>query len=761
MIRFDKSFLVSGAILLLFSIAVIQLPLLNYLGYEFSLVIALAVPWFCGIPAMRTFRTRLPLLQGVGLPEVRRAARDALRQSGLILLLPVVVATANAFFVRNCSYLEGLLFYSLIPGITAFWCVGLALFCRLLFPRPQRAYWLFIVLVLIYPLYIGYFSPQIYSYDFIYGFFPGFSHDEVLTITPGLLLFRLVTVLTGLLLFCVAQFLVINGLTRGKLVSRLAGFSALLTRRRLHGWIGLLCLVCALAWVLRDRLGFETSEGYLEQTLGSTYSTDHFRIYYSSESYSPSEIKWVAALHEFRFSQVEAALQVHFRGKVASYVYPDGDTKQRMIGTKMTNIAKPWRREIHIEKSSLESTLKHELVHVLAGEFGLPIIKIHYHAGIVEGLATAVGTDFGNRTLDEYAAAAKKFAVISDPRSLINPVGFALKAPGVSYVLMGSFCKYLIDRYGIVLFRSLYGGKSPSVVYGKSFDGLIGEWQRYLDRFDVPESWRPHVEFYFKRPSIFARECARQAAKHNERGYSKLAAHDPADAMEDFSAGLRTSWNSESYAGLMRSAYDAGRYDTVVELMNSPAIDSLHRTGLLNLNLLYGDALWHRDDFDGAKAAYQQILALDLSEPLDEAAAVRIESIEDPGLRLPLREYFMGSRNDSSSLQLLDDIRRRSRNPFVAHLEGGLCLRMRMFDKSIELLDPVAGKLSSPILNARSERMIGEAEFRLKNFEQARAHFWQALNFIANASSAQRIDDWIDRCGWYEKYGGKFLDATP
>src|SRR6267143_4219200 len=759
MIRLEKAYLVSGAILLIFSVAVIQLPLLNYLGYEFSLVIALVVPWFCGIPAMRTFRSRLPVPSN--LQEFQHAARAALRQSGLILLLPVIVATANVFFVRNCSYIEGLLFYALIPGIAAFWCVGLALFCRLLFPRPQRAYWLVIVLVFLYPLYIGYFSPQIYSYDLIYGFFPGFSHDEVLTIAPGLLLFRLVTVLTGLLLLSLSQFIVINGLTTGTLMSRLSGFSALLTRRRLHGWIAVLCLICALAWMLRDRLGFETSQGYLEQTLGSSYSTDHFLIHYSRESYSPSEIRWVAALHEFRFGQVEAALQVHFRGKVASYVYPDGDTKQRLIGTNMTNIAKPWRREIHLDKSSLESTLKHELVHVLAGEFGLPVIKIHYHAGIVEGLATAVGTDFGNRTLDEYAAAAKKFDVIADPRSLINPVGFALKAPAVSYVLMGSFCKYLIDRYGIVLFRALYGGKSPSVVYGKSFDGLIDEWQRYLDRVDVPESWRPHVEFYFKRPSIFARECARQVAKHNEQGYRKLAMHDPAAAMEDFSEGLRTSWNSESYAGLVRSAYTAGRYDTVVQLLNSPVIDSLHRTGLLNLNLLYGDALWHKGDVAGAKNAYQEVLALDLSEPLDEAAAVRIAVLDDPELRGSLREFFVGSPNDSVSLQLLNGLRRRSANPVVSYLEGGLYLRMRMFEKSVELLEPVAGKLSSAILNARTERMIGEAQFRLKNFEKARAHFWQALNFISNAASAQRIDDWIDRCGWFEKDGGKFLEATP
>ena len=141
--RLEKAFLVSGAILLLFSAAVIQFPLLNYLGYEFSLVIALAVPWFCGIPAMRTFRSRLPVLHG--LREFHDAARAAFRQTGIILLIPVIVGTANALFVRNCSYLEGLLFYALIPGIpsalgeTAAWIGGLlAVFIPLCVWRYRR-----------------------------------------------------------------------------------------------------------------------------------------------------------------------------------------------------------------------------------------------------------------------------------------------------------------------------------------------------------------------------------------------------------------------------------------------------------------------------------------------------------------------------------------------------------------------------------------------------------------------------------------------
>src|ERR1041385_88200 len=434
----------------------------------------------------------------------------------------------------------------------------------------------------------------------------------------------------------------------------------------------------------------------------------------------------ISALHECRYSQVEAALQVRSRGQISSYVYPDGETKLRLIGTRTTNIAKPWRHEIHLEKGSLESTLKHELVHVLAGEFGLPVIRAHYNIGLVEGLAMEVDGDFGNRTLDQYAAAVKKFNLVPDPARLIKPVGFAMKASTVSYVLMGSFCRYLIGRYGIVLFKRLYSGKSPEDVYGKPYDDLIAEWQGYLSRFDIPDAWRSHVEYYFNRPSIFAKECAREVAKLNEEGYRDLAVNKAAAAMSDFSAALSTSWNSESYAGLIRASFGSGRYDTVVQLVDARLSDTLSRSGFINLNVVYGDALWQKGEVDSARNAYRDLLACDLFESASEAASVRLAATSDGALRPTLSDYAAGVAAASSALR-----------PLLS----------------------VTGKLASPILNARAEQLAAQACFQSRKFQPARAHFWQSLNFITNEASADRVQDWIDRCDWFDKNSGRYLGS--
>src|SRR5712692_2780548 len=103
--------LVRSLIVLALSVLLVRIPLLNYLGFEFSFVIALAVPWLAGVPAIRMFRSLLPDRRAVTLPDFYRIVRRSLAQGWAILLVPLAVATVNMLFVRNCSYGEGLLFF--------------------------------------------------------------------------------------------------------------------------------------------------------------------------------------------------------------------------------------------------------------------------------------------------------------------------------------------------------------------------------------------------------------------------------------------------------------------------------------------------------------------------------------------------------------------------------------------------------------------------------------------------------------------------
>ncbi len=727
-------FITCGGIFLAFSLAIIQIPLLNYLGYEFSTAIALVTPFALWLPARCEFSGRGPM--GRGFP-----ATTWLR-CGALLAIPLGVATVNVAFVKNCAIKEGALYYMLLPVITSIWSVSLALMCCSVFRRPLRAYLLVLLIVLLYPVYLGYSSPQIFSYNFIYGYFPGISYDEVVRITPAFLLFRGVTLVAAAFFLCVVA-LAKQHEKKLRVFASLPGAGAVC-----------LAFILVAAWFGRTNLKFESSEWSIQKSLSAHIETDHFVIHYAPGSFLPDELPWIAALHEFFYYQVASALQSG-NTKVASYIYPDADSKLASIGTSTTNIAKPWLREIHLDKDSWQFSLKHEIVHVLAGEFGMPVIRAHYDIGLVEGLATAIDGEFGNRTLHQYAAAIRHFELVRDPQRLIGPLGFATHASSLSYVLMGSFCQYLIDRYGIIRFKDLYHGRSPDRLYGRSYDELVTEWQSFLARIPVPEGWRKHVEYYFRRPSIFAKECVRTIALLNDDGFHKIL-KNPEGAMADFSKALSISWNTESFSGLVRAASGTARYDTVVRLVDQALRDSLLRVESVSLLLLYGDALCLMGKFSSAEGSYRQALDLDLSDRLKEASAIRLAAMNDSALTRGFATY-LSAKSDSEAAAILDNLSRFSKNPLVSLLKARIDFRYSRYQTVVDECESDKARFNLSVLNAMREQTLGRAFFYQKKFQTARVHFWKSLNDLTNDASVREVEEWIERCEWYERFSARIF----
>ena len=325
---------IPAAALLIYSVLLLRLPLFNELGYEFSVAIALIVPllnWYIVRLHLRREAAGEPAENSIHTPAVVTQLRCL-----ILLCVPLLAATVNLVFVKNCSYGQGVGLYILIPVITSFWVHGLIFLCRALSKKPLLWYVVVLLILFAYVLYLGYATPQIYSYNFVYGFFGGFSYDETMSVSLQLLFFCFLIFYCGLALYRSSVIF-----TRWRSVPPQKG-------RMLN--IVLPALPLIAAWIFRTSLGFESPAGFIREELGSTYATEHFRIYYPSKAFSEDEVRYVAAMHEFRLSQVEKKLRMEFRGQIESYIYGDADAKRKYIGTGNTNIAKPWRKEIHLNK---------------------------------------------------------------------------------------------------------------------------------------------------------------------------------------------------------------------------------------------------------------------------------------------------------------------------------------------------------------------------------------------------------------------------
>ena len=741
------AFFTAAGILAAASIALLRLPLLNYLGYEFSAAVALLLPFVTGVYTMRALTRRWPAGASLTSQVFTESVRDLLVQNAALLLIPFAAALANGILVKNCSYGEGMLAYILLPIVTSLWLVALSTFCAALLGRPYRWYAGTIALVLVHPLFLGYFTPAVYSYNFVYGYFPGLTYDESLYLSWPLMLFRYLTFLAAALLLLVAEF----AMSYAPVGSGFRGLWGTLKQLRFHRQgrtiILAVALQLALGWIFRVQLGFESTSTSIERALDGSVTTAHFDIHYAPESFTKEELRWVAAMHEFRYEQVRADLRVSSEPRIASFLYPDASVKRRFIGAGNTNIAKPWRSEIHLNADSWSVALKHELVHVIAGEFGMPVIRAHYNTGLVEGLATAVDDDFGNRSLNEYAAAMIRFGIVDQPSALIRFTGFASQTSSVSYVAMGSFCQFLLRVYGVDRFKEVYHGGAPEKTYGRSYDELLAAWEDSLRAINVPDAWRAHVEYVFRRPSIFAKTCARAVANLNEGGMERLARREPILALAEFHAAQELSWNSESFSGMVRSAFAAGRFDSVRQMMAEELGDSgaARYGGLL---LSYGDACWLRRDTVTAGKMFRTVAALDLSEGTTESAVLRSLALEDSLLSSELPRIIVAPVGDSTFLAALNSLRLRSNNPVVGYISAKLALRSGRYADASTLLGTLmipAGSVLEPGWN----RMMGEAYFRQREWDHAAAHFRKLRDLAVSASDLARAEDDMARCAWF------------
>jgi tetratricopeptide (TPR) repeat protein len=518
----------------------------------------------------------------------------------------------------------------------------------------------------------------------------------------------------------------------------------------------ILFLVLLLAWIFRYAIGFESSVYSIQRTLSETYETEHFIIHYAPEMFTRQEGEFAGLEHEFRLYQDKEALHIRFDGKITSYIYPDAETKRRFIGTGTTNIAKPWRKEIHLNKDSWQEVLKHELVHVLAGEFGLPIINAHYNIGLTEGLATAIDDDWGNRTLHEYAAAIKKFEIASHPERLISVSGFMTQASSLSYVLMGSFCKFLIDEYGIEKFKQLYGGSSVQTVYQKEYEELIQEWQSTIEKVAVPDSWKNHVEYFFRRQSIFAKECARTIARINEEGFRSLMNKQPEQAKALFQSSLEQSWNTQAFMGIISAEYSASKYARVIELMKKQEVDSSHKSPVAGILSTYGNSLWQTGDTANARIVFNKILEYDLSDRTNESALLRLEALNDTELANYLRPYFTSPASGQLTIAFIDSGLVKYSHPLLHCIKAKISFRLKKYRDVIQNLLPITYDLP-PELQSSSNQLLGESYFWLKDYQLAEQCFTEELAMTTNQAARKRIEDWIKRCEWFGYHRSEVL----
>ena len=684
--------------------------------------------------------------------ESRRRFRLSVLFSLLLTLIPFGVMSANAFFVKNCSLLEGTAYYLLlvIPSVLYAACLAFLVFSV----RKEWRKTTFIVLVVLHLLHIILVTmsgPRIFAFDPIIGYFPGITHDESISVFPRLVLFRAVTFLAaGMYWFAGLAFL----------RRRVEKIKVLATAQFRIATVALLALAAVFVW--SDDLGLSSSDDSIKSALGGVCETQHFEIIYPADRLTPARLEEVAMFHEYLYDRTSALLRVSPTRKIRSFLYRSSTEKGRLIGAGWTDITKPWLSQIHINLDDVESTLPHELVHVMAAAFGFPLVRASLRSGLTEGLAVAIADESDGRTLHRTAAEILTSGVKPDISLLVSLFGFFQISPAVSYPLAGSFCKFLINRYGLRRFKTLYRTANFEILYGKDVEQLAAEWRRYLDTIPVTQFEVEKSNYLYRRPSIFLKECARVVAERTERTRSMLSRKQYQAALDEARQTLKLSRTPEAIQQEIAALFRLHEYRPAIDEGRKALRDSTLGGSLLPLKLMVGDCLWALSvkgepaGLNEARKLYGELLETHLSDGWDEACAVRLAITGDSKVRAALQPVYVEDISDSARNVLLDKM--SSAGP-AAIISRYLRARDRFmrgdFSAAVELLQNVR-MIGNPILESLRLGRLGRSYFYSGHYEMAKESFQKQLAGVPHETLAGGIQEWIERCEWAKTYEHRF-----
>ena len=716
------------------SLLISQLPLLNVLGLEYAAATAPLIALLAGWPIVSGPADTLKPLRLVHVSA-----------AGLWLaVVPLFFGLVAALFIRNCSLLGGLLDYVLVVPPAAVVGVGLASFVRGVSRRRPRTFFILVWFVVLAQIGVATLAgPQIYAFNVIVGFFPGFSYDESFGLPGSLVLFRIASLGVAVTL-----------MSLGWMSERVRASRWSIWRTPAGAVTGLSAIFFIVLWWNADRLGWSSSLERIESELGGRRESEHFILLYPADQVTQEQAARLELLHEFAYERVRRTLRVWPQRKTVSIIYRDAAQKNMLNGGGRTNFAKPWLAQMHLLSADVRRTLRHELVHVMAADFGLPILGVGLNAGVIEGLAVAIDRVSNGESIHRAAAQIVSTGASIRVEDLFSTTGFFRSHSSVSYALAGSFSRYLIERFGIRAYKTFYRTGDSQRAFFHPLSDLVGGWRRRIDVIPLDRSDSLKASYYYRRPPLHARECLRVIGDLNAEARRQLAGSRDSLAAVAAERSWHMSPSTEAASLYVQALIRTSRPGLAAKFIDSLRSDASLWGSLQGLDLHAGDANWRTDSLVAAASAYQRLLEADLSLWWSEAAAIRWEGIVRWGWDRRAMDALIGHEPDSVRSALwkavMTDRRYRAQPPMLRYALARTLSAENEPREVIALLDG-SPKLGRPILDYAARRKLAAAFVVTQEWERAKAALWESLNYTDNEAEQIDVSETIAYCEWLKQ----------
>ena len=752
------SFWVGLGLLLVSAVVLAFVPLFNLLGYEFCAALSLMVSFTAGPVAIGAARRRPTALTPQIHPHtvVARVYLNGLLLNLATLVLPLAVILLNALRVKNCNLGVGILFFLLLPLATAVICsawgttIGFLIRKNYLGGLTYAGLWGAVALYNLWEFWAG---PQMDSYNQLIGWMAGPIMDEVVQPDGILLLSRIHGLIwAGFLLAVIAVFFdpqqnrLRASIVRGKLLRVVPAV--------LLGLAALSLFFCGTS------LGYARSDGAVESELSGTTCTEHFIIHHHPDV-SPKRAGLLASDHEFRLHQIEKLIGPLDLPPIHSYVFPGPSMKQELTGAGRTQFAKPWKYSLYLNGASFpHGILKHELVHVVGAAFGTWPFgtsarwALWQNVGLIEGLAVAVDWPARKFSPHTWSAAQRRIGKAPDLRSLFDPLGFWTKSARRTYILAGSFVRFLLDVYGPELFRQAYHQGSLEGIYPRTTEELIRDWESYLDELDLPPEVLEAAGGKFSRPSIFKRVCAHEIAALKARARTHLAKEHLAEAVaavEDILAHL--PGDPDALTLLAEIHVRQEKIDEAIGILEK-LLDRKDRViGDARRNRIQGrlgDLLVRSDRPEEARSRYVSLLKAHLDDGTDRLVIAKLEAMQKGEAGRKVLKFLEEGKLDLSTiLDLREAAQAHPQWGLAWYLVGRQLYNREMFEPALFYLERAASAgLLRPELAAENLRLTAVAYYRTGQPGRAAALLSVLASLPRHEGELLWVLDWLQRIGF-------------
>jgi tetratricopeptide (TPR) repeat protein len=671
----QNKLLVYLLVLILYNFILLQLPLTNVFGFEFAVFNGIILVILTGFYS-------ISLLRNPSNPDLpRRSFKTGFRISSvLFLLIPFAIALINSFYTVSCSVIDGIIFYLIIAAPSIVVGNGIA-FSAFAFSRRKTILFFSVIylIILLIPLFEYYFNPQMYFYNPIFTYFPGSVYDEGIEINAKLILYRTVNLLYfGILFYALFA-------SHFKLIKIKAAIFLFAS------------LAVAIVFIyLSPRLGFSTTLSSIKEELSGTIETENFIIHYP-DNINENLLKAIVLHHEYYYESLHKFFGVKPKEKIVSVIFGSREQKGRLFGTEAADAAKPWLNQVYVNKDNYTSTLKHEIAHCFAGEFGWSIFKVAYMVNpmLTEGAAMASESEYDENDLHYMAALAYNNDYQIELKELFSTVGFFTRTSGLSYIYAGSFSLYLIEKFGIEKYRKFYGSLDFQNIYSLSESEILNSYYYFLTEFGYGNrlndpSKKHKANYYFGRKSIFQKVCPRYIAVNVKKAWRLYNAEEYQAAQKLFNEILAMSDNYQAIIGAVNCAKKIYGIPEAIELLNERLDNYKNTAYYYNLKFMLADLYAETGAFQNALEIYESLKKENPNNTLLYLSNLRISLSRIDSL---LKIYLTG--NNFSKYIVLKDLNKLEYDYFSfpvmidlsREINDDYKLFLKQFDKTFKASD--------------------------------------------------------------------------